>query len=56
MGEHHCDIIQEGNRYVLVDRGTPLGTVVNGMRVSRHVLRQGDAIAVGNSVLVFNMK
>jgi len=56
VGEHHCDIIQEGNRYVLVDCGTPLGTVVNGMRVSRHVLRQGDAIAVGNSVLVFNMK
>lgn len=56
VGEHHCDIIQEGNRYVLVDCGTPLGTVVNGMRVSRHVLRQGDAIAIGNSVLVFNMK
>lgn len=56
VGEHHCDIIQEGNRYVLVDCGTPMGTVVNGMRVSRHVLRQGDAIAIGNSVLVFNMK
>ena len=56
VGEHHCDIIQESGRYVLVDCGTPLGTVVNGMRVSRHVLRQGDAIAIGNSVLVFNMK
>lgn len=56
VGEHHCDIVQEGNRYILVDCGTPMGTVVNGMRVSRHVLRQGDSISVGNSVLVFNMK
>ena len=56
VGEHHCDIIQENGRYVLVDCGTPMGTVVNGMRISRHVLRQGDAIAIGNSVLVFNMK
>ena len=56
VGEHHCDIVQEGNRYILVDCGTPMGTVVNGMRVSRHVLRPGDSISIGNSVLVFNMK
>ena len=56
VAPNHCDIIQEGNKYVLVDKGSPMGTVVNGMRVARHVLRQGDAIAIGNSVLVFNMK
>lgn len=56
VGPHHCDIILEGNKYVLVDCGTPMGTVVNGMRITRHVLRQGDAIAIGNSVLVFNTK
>ena len=52
----HCEIIQEGNKYVLVDKGSPMGTLVNGMRVSRHVLKQGDAISLGNSVLVFNTK
>lgn len=52
----HCEIIQEGNKYVLVDKGSPMGTVVNGMRIIRHVLKQGDAIAIGNSVLVFNTK
>ena len=56
VGPHHCDIILDGNKYVLVDCGTPMGTVVNGMRINRHILRQGDAIAVGNSVLVFNTK
>lgn len=56
VAPNHCDIIQEGNKYVLVDKGTPTGTLVNGMRITRHTLRQGDAIAIGNSVLVFNTK
>ncbi len=56
VGPHHCDIKLEGSKYVLVDCGTPMGTVVNGNRTARHVLRQGDAIAIGNSVLVFNTK
>ena len=56
VGPHHCDIVLEGSKYVLYDRGTPMGTVVNGNRTARHMLRQGDAIAIGNSVLVFNTK
>ncbi len=56
IGPHHCDIKLEGSKYVLIDCGTPMGTVVNGNRTARHILRQGDAIAIGNSVLVFNTK
>lgn len=56
VGPHHCDIKQEGSRYILIDCGTPMGTVVNGQRIEKHPLRQGDAIAIGNSVLVFNTK
>ena len=56
VGPHHCDIVLEGSKYVLHDCGTPMGTVVNGNRTARHILRQGDAIAIGNSVLVFNTK
>ena len=56
VGPHHCDIVQEGSKYILLDRGTPMGTVVNGQKITRHVLRHGDAIAMGNSVLVFNTK
>lgn len=56
VGPNHCDIVLEGGRYVLVDKGTPMGTTVNGMRVDRHTLRKGDAIAVGNSVLIFNTR
>lgn len=56
VGPHHCDIKLEGSKYVLVDCGTPMGTVVNGSKIARHVLRKGDSIAIGNSVLVFNTK
>lgn len=56
VAPHHCDIVTEGNRFVLVDAGSVLGTTVNGMKVDRKVLRRGDAIAIGNSVLVFNTK
>lgn len=56
VAPNHCDIVQEGNKYVLIDKGSPMGTVVNGMRITRHILKQGDAVAIGNSVLVFNTK
>lgn len=56
VGPHHCDINLQGGKYVLNDCGTPMGTIVNGRKISNHVLRQGDAIAIGNSVLIFNTK
>lgn len=56
VGPHHCDIKLEGSKYVLTDCGTPMGTIVNGQKTTRHILKQGDAIAIGNSVLVFNTK
>ncbi|TJX14956.1 FHA domain-containing protein [Tissierella creatinini] len=56
VSPNHCDILQEGSKYILVDKGSSMGTIVNGMRINRHVLRQGDTISIGNSVLVFNTK
>ncbi len=56
VGPHHCDITLQGSRYFITDCGTPMGTVVNGQRIEKHQLRQGDTIAIGNSVLVFNSK
>lgn len=56
VAPHHCDIVMEGSKYVVVDCGTPMGTIINGMKANRHVLRQGDSIAIGNSVLVFYTK
>lgn len=57
VSPNHCDIVQEGNKYILVDKGSAMGTIVNGLKiVGRHTLKQGDTISIGNSVLVFNVK
>ncbi len=56
VSPHHCDIVMQGSKYVIKDCGSPMGTVVNGIKTTQRVLRQGDAIAIGNSVLVFNTK
>jgi hypothetical protein len=50
----HARLVREGDRYVLNDAGTALGTYVNGRRVTGpYVLRAGDSIRVGNCVLRF---
>lgn len=51
---HHCDIVMRGTRYILKDCSSLRGTVVNGIKISQHILRHGDIISIGNSVLVFN--
>ena len=56
IGPHHCDIVQKGNHYTIVDCGTPMGTVVNGMRITQQELRKEDVISIGNSVLVFQSR
>lgn len=56
VGPHHCDILLDRGQYTLVDCGTPMGTLVNGMKIQRHLLRNGDTISIGNSVLVFHTK
>ncbi len=56
IAQHQCDIVMQGSKYVLQDCGTAMGTVVNGTKIKQRILQQGDAIAIGNSILVFNSK
>jgi len=56
VAPNHCDIVTEGNRYFIVDRGSGLGTIVNGVPINRQLLKHGDTIAIGNTVLIFNTK
>lgn len=41
---------------MILDKGSPSGTFVNGIKITKHSLKQGDVISLGNSVLVFNTK
>jgi hypothetical protein len=49
----HAEIVQEGETYLVVDLGSTNGTEVNGKRISREELNDGDRITVGGTDLVF---
>jgi serine/threonine protein kinase len=45
----HCQVLPEGDQYVLVDFDSGSGTFVNGKEVQRHVLKSGDLIRIGGT-------
>ena len=46
---HHAVVFRDGDAFVIEDLGSTNGTFVNTKRVSRHRLRDGDAVRVGKS-------
>lgn len=53
VSARHAEIRRQGAAWVLSDLGSANGTFVNGRRVHQHVLRPGDEIRVGETVLWF---
>jgi hypothetical protein len=49
----HAEIAQEGTVYVLVDLGSTNGTELNGRRITRQELSDGDRITIGATDLIF---
>ena len=49
----HARIVQERGQFVLYDEGSTNGTYVNGQKVSRSALANGDSIHVGRHLLAF---
>ncbi len=47
----HCQVCVEGDQATIVDDDSTQGTFVNGTRVRRHVLKVGDVVKVGNTLL-----
>ncbi|HEV3026342.1 MAG TPA: FHA domain-containing protein, partial [Planctomycetota bacterium] len=50
----HCRLLRTDRTYRLIDGGSSNGTYVNGLRVGEKDLSEGDAISVGNAVVVFH--
>jgi len=48
----HVEVRHEGLEYVLVDLGSTNGVEVNGRRVLRHNLRDGDRVSLGGAEVV----
>ncbi|WP_354643013.1 FHA domain-containing protein [Kitasatospora camelliae] len=51
----HAELIREGDRYVLHDRGSRNGTLVNGSPITSRVLASGDVIGIGGEVFAFEI-
>jgi transcriptional regulator with GAF, ATPase, and Fis domain len=53
IGWRHCQIRQQGERFVASDLRSSLGTYVNGIRSSERWLEDRDQIGIGRTVLMF---
>jgi pSer/pThr/pTyr-binding forkhead associated (FHA) protein len=49
----HAEIRREGDEWVVIDLGSTNGTEVNGRRLSRHRLTDGDRLTIGETNLEF---
>ena len=54
VSRRHAEIRQEGATYWVVDLGSTNGLEVNGKRVRRAKLREGDTITLGSSEITFD--
>ena len=50
----HCEIVQAGETYKLVDLDSANHTFVNNKEITEHYLNHGDRIALGVIILTFN--
>ena len=55
VSTRHATVSVEGGQYVIEDNGSLNGTFVNGRRVQKTALHNGDVIGVGKHTLVFQM-
>ena len=53
VSRKHVDVVLDGGTATVEDLGSTNGTLVNGRRISRQALVDGDVIRIGHSVLVY---
>jgi FhaA, N-terminal domain/FHA domain len=55
VSRRHCEVVEGVDGWALVDLGSTNGTELNGRRVDRAELSDGDTITVGGSDLIFGL-
>jgi predicted component of type VI protein secretion system len=53
VSSQHCRVRLEDGRFVVHDLKSTNGTIVNEKKVSRHVLEEGDVIAIGETAFQY---
>ncbi len=51
----HARLVVEGGQYILEDLNSRNGTFVNNKPINRHLLHEGDVVAIGKHALVFHL-
>ena len=54
LSGRHCEIVQAGETYKIIDLESANGTFVNTRHVADYYLNHGDRIALGVIILTFN--
>jgi len=54
VSSHHASVFNDGGLLAVEDLQSTNGTFVNGIRVSRRILKHGDVLQVGQHRLVFD--
>lgn len=49
VSRSHARVVNEGNAWVLYDSGSTNGAYVNGSRIQRHELTNGDVVQIGST-------
>jgi pSer/pThr/pTyr-binding forkhead associated (FHA) protein len=50
---HHAKVYAEGDHYVIADAESFNGTYVNGQRIAKAVLKDGDSVTIGKHTIEF---
>jgi pSer/pThr/pTyr-binding forkhead associated (FHA) protein len=53
VSRKHAEIVWEADGYIILDLGSENGVLVNGQRVKKHVLSDGDVVQIGPQKLIF---
>ncbi|KOY88034.1 hypothetical protein AD998_03565 [bacterium 336/3] len=51
----HAILTNEGGNWFITDNGSTNGVIVNGNKVDKHILKQGDKIQLGGALMTFNL-
>ncbi|MCU0438407.1 MAG: FHA domain-containing protein [Raineya sp.] len=51
----HAILSNEGGNWFITDNGSTNGVIVNGNKVDKHILKQGDKIQLGGALMTFNL-
>jgi pSer/pThr/pTyr-binding forkhead associated (FHA) protein len=54
VSSHHACVFTDGEQFIVEDLQSTNGTFVNGRRVSRRTLRDGDVMTIGRHTILFD--